>query len=66
MKIPICSTETNILARNFLHKIQMLTLNQRELYGKARLHRQFCQAIAAILQSKTLEALFTGHKIKII
>ncbi|MEH1933139.1 MAG: hypothetical protein V7L14_05320 [Nostoc sp.] len=54
MKIPIYPTETNILATNFLHKIQMLTLKTRELYGKPMLYRQFCHAIAPMLQSKTL------------
>ncbi|OKH32787.1 hypothetical protein FACHB389_19210 [Nostoc calcicola FACHB-389] len=33
-----------MLARNFLHKIQMLTLNTRELYGKPMRDGEFNEA----------------------
>ncbi|MFN6539578.1 MAG: hypothetical protein RM021_024965 [Nostoc sp. EkiNYC01] len=56
MRIPTCSTETNILAGNFLHKIQMLTLNTRELYGKPMGDGEFNEAIAPQLPSKTLSS----------
>ncbi|MBG1244663.1 hypothetical protein [Nostoc sp. NZL] len=56
MRLPICPIETNILTGNFLHKIQMLTLNTRKLYGKPMLHQQFRYAIAPapMLHNKTL------------
>nr|MDZ8060610.1 hypothetical protein [Nostoc sp. EkiNYC01] len=44
------------MAGNFLHKIQMLTLNTRELYGKPMGDGEFNEAIAPQLPSKTLSS----------
>ncbi|RCJ16615.1 hypothetical protein A6S26_33070 [Nostoc sp. ATCC 43529] len=58
MRIPTCSTETNILAINFSHKIQKQAKNLKQICAKPTLHGQFKEALA--FAQRLVEKLAVG------